>query len=176
MRERGTSCEASTWISDSSMICRPTRGLGGTSRTTVTLGMFSATLSEALSYGGPVIYGNIFDGRQTLGHAGYNPEFLPGNACADGTAEVEFVPGGVYGCAGEWTASTGGLASAGTDVCGVGYATCASADEVASFGVNSTGCSVLPPSGTFWATGESATDGTNCSSDGTDGKVRSKSQ
>ena len=50
-----THCELSLWISDSSLLCKPSSGLIASLRTLVTVGVQGATQSESLSYNAPTI-------------------------------------------------------------------------------------------------------------------------
>jgi hypothetical protein len=82
----------------------------------------------------------------------YNPAYLPGTACADGSAEAEFA-GGVVGCDGSWNATSGGLEAAGRELCAAGFELCPSADVVAALGVQTGGCGAAA-NGTFYVSGE----------------------
>ena len=161
-----TACESSEWISDTMLWCKHAESAWGSRRVIVTAGWRPGTVTEALSFDVPLVRGNQFDTRIHFGSPTYNSASLPGGACSDGTTEVEFVPGYVYGCDGAWS---GQGVLQGSSLCGAGFEMCPSADRVGALGLNATGCASLPPEGSFYATGESAALGEGCASDGTDG-------
>ena len=62
-----SACEATTWVTTSSIACRTTGGVGGTHRVVVTAGMASGTLTEAFSFSVPSPLGNAWDVRTFKG-------------------------------------------------------------------------------------------------------------
>ena len=87
----------------------------------------------------------------------------PNSACADGSDDVVFVEGAVYGCDGHWSAP--GIGSA-EGLCNTGFEICRSATSASDLGLTSSQCLNAAASGAMYVSRQSSQGNAVCSTTG----------